>query len=102
MKLTRDIIKKISDIKNEPDWMRQFRLNAFDCFSKLDNPKFGPIIDIDFDSITYYKERVNELTNDWDKISCAIRNEFKDLGLIDAEKNYLDGIGAQYDSRTRK
>jgi len=98
MKLTRDIIKKISDIKNEPDWMRQFRLNAFDCFSKLDNPKFGPIIDIDFDSITYYKERVNELTNDWDKISCAIRNEFKDLGLIDAEKNYLDGIGAQYDS----
>jgi len=98
MKLTRDIIKEISTIKNEPDWMRKFRLDSFECFSNLDNPSWGPKIKVDFDSITYYKKRSNELTNDWDKISCAIRNEFKDLGVIDAEKKYLDGIGAQYDS----
>ncbi len=98
MKLTKDVIKEISRIKNEPNWMLDFRLNAFECFSKMDNPDFGPKINIDFDSITYYKKRENELTNDWEKISCSIRNEFKDLGVIDAENKYLDGMGAQYDS----
>ena len=98
MKLTRDVIKNISKIKNEPDWMREFRLNAFEHFVNTPNPNWGPKININFDSITYYKERANELTNDWEKISCAIRNEFKDLGVIDAENKYLDGMGAQYDS----
>lgn len=98
MKLTRDVVKKISRIKNEPEWMTEFRVKSFECFDKIDLPNFGPKINVDFDSITYYKERANELTNDWDKISCAIRNEFKDLGVIDAENKYLDGIGAQYDS----
>ena len=98
MKLTKEIINEISMIKNEPEWMREFRLNAFSCFSNSKDPSWGPKIDVDFDSITYYKKRTEELTNDWEKISCAIRNEFKDLGVIDAEKKYLDGIGAQYDS----
>ena len=98
MKLTKDIIKEISSIKNEPDWMLEFRIKAFEYFIKTDNPNWGPKIDVDFDSITFYKKRTEELTNDWEKISCAIRNEFKDLGVIDAENKYLDGIGAQYDS----
>ena len=98
MKLTADVVKNISTIKDEPEWMREFRLNSFSCFDKLGNPNWGPKINIDFDSITYYKERVNELTNDWEKISCSIRNEFKNLGVIDAENKYLDGMGAQYDS----
>ena len=98
MKLTKDVINEISSIKKEPKWMREFRLNSFDAFSKFEQPNFGPKINIDFDSITYYKKRDNELTNDWEKISCAIRNEFKDLGVIDAERKYLDGMGAQYDS----
>lgn len=98
MKLTREVVKEISKIKNEPEWMMNFRLKAMECFDKTDNPNWGPKIDIYFDTITYYKKRENELTNDWEKISCAIRNEFKDLGVIDAENKYLDGIGAQYDS----
>ena len=98
MKLTRNIVCEISKIKNEPEWMKQFRLNSLAFFNESEMPSWGPKIDIDFDSITYYKKRVNELTNDWDKINCSIRNEFKDLGLIDAENKYLDGIGAQYDS----
>jgi len=98
MKLTRDVVENISKIKNEPDWMRDFRIKAFESFDKMENPSWGPELDIDFNSITYYKERANELTNDWEKINCAIRNEFKDLGVIDAENKYLDGIGAQYDS----
>ena len=98
MKLTKEIIKEISSIKNEPEWMLEFRIKAFEHFLKTDNPSWGPEINIDFDSITYYKKRTEELTNDWEKISCAVRNEFKNLGVIDAEKKYLDGIGAQYDS----
>lgn len=98
MKLTKEIVKKISKIKNEPEWMTNFRLKSFESFVNTKNPKWGPEIKINFDSITYYKKRNNELTNDWNNISCAIRNEFKDLGVIDAEKKYLDGIGAQYDS----
>ncbi len=98
MKLTKEIVKEISTIKKEPSWMTEFRLNSFEAYEKLPLPSFGPKLDIDFDSITYYKKRTEDLTNDWEKISCSIRNEFKSLGVIDAEKNYLDGIGAQYDS----
>ena len=98
MKLTKEVIKEISNIKQEPEWMYEFRLRSFEYFDKAENPCWGPKIDVDFDSITYYKKRTEELTNDWEKISCAIRNEFKDLGVIDAERKYLDGIGAQYDS----
>ena len=98
MGLTREMVLEISKIKNEPDWMRDFRLNSFMYFDQAKNPSWGPKINVDFDSITYYKKRDNELTNDWEKISCAIRNEFKSLGVIDAEHKYLDGMGAQYDS----
>ena len=98
MKLTSSVIKEISNIKNEPEWMKEFRLKSFAYFNKCEEPKFGPKLKIDYDSITYYKKRRDELTNDWEKISCAIRNEFKDLGVIDAERKYLDGMGAQYDS----
>lgn len=98
MKLTRDIVEKISSIKNEPEWMRDFRVNSFLYFDKAKDPDWGPKIEADFDKITYYKERTQELTNDWEKINCAIRNEFRDLGVIAAENKYLDGIGAQYDS----
>ena len=98
MKLTKEIIKEISTIKNEPEWMYDFRIKAFECFESAKNPSWGSQIEVDFDSINYYKKRTEELTNDWEKISCAIRNEFKDLGVIDAENKYLDGIGAQYDS----
>ncbi len=98
MKLTREVVEEISRIKNEPLWMRQFRVKAWEYFDKAENPEWGPKIDVDFDAITYYKKRENQLTNDWEKINCAIRNEFKDLGVIEAENKYLDGIGAQYDS----
>ena len=98
MKLTRDVVREISSIKSEPNWMTEFRLKALDCFLNCEEPKFGPKLKIDYDTITYYKKRDNELTNDWEKISCAIRNEFNDLGVIDAERKYLDGMGAQYDS----
>ena len=98
MKLTTDVIKKISKIKNEDEFMYNFRLKCFEKFKELDEPNFGPKLNIDYDSITYYKDRINNLTDNWDNISCEVKKEFDDLGVIQAEKKYLDGIGAQYDS----
>jgi len=98
MRLTKDVVKKISSIKNEPDWMLDFRLNALEAFEKSSDPSFGPKLDIDYDSINYYKEREDNLTNNWDNISSDVRNIFDDLGVISAERKFLDGVGAQYDS----
>ncbi len=98
MKLTKEDIKKISSIKQEPTWMLEYRLKSYEAFKNSPNPNFGPKIDIDYDSINYYKQREEELTNDWNNISDEVRDVFDNLGVIDAEKQYLDGIGAQYDS----
>ena len=98
MKLTQEVIKKISKIKNEDEDMLNFRLKCLESFNSLPNPSFGPKINIDYDQITYYKERTNDITDNWNNISCEIKKEFDDLGVINAEKKYLDGIGAQYDS----
>ena len=98
MKLTKEVVKQISEIKKEPSWMLDFRLTALDAFNKSSNPNFGPKLDIDYDSINYYKQREDNLTDNWNNISCEVRNLFDDLGVISAEKKYLDGVGAQYDS----
>lgn len=98
MKLTEEDIKNISSIKKEPSWMLDFRLQAFNYFSSCENPNFGPKLDIDYDSINYYKKRQEELTDDWENLSNDVRDIFDNLGVIKAEKEYLDGMGAQYDS----
>lgn len=98
MKLTTEVVHEISKIKKEPKWMLDFRLQSLEVFQKSKNPSFGPDINIDYDSITYYKKREEELTNNWDNISQNVRKTFDDLGVIKAEQKYLDGIGAQYDS----
>ena len=98
MKLTGEVIKKISKIKQEDEYMLNFRLKCLEKFEELNNPNFGPKLNIDYDSITYYKERKENLTDNWDNISSEVKQEFDDLGVIKAEKKYLDGIGAQYDS----
>ena len=96
--LNEQFVIDLSKKKNEPEWMLEFRLKSFKKFQELDNPDFGPTIDIDFDNITYYKSDDKKLTNDWDKVSCNIRNSFKDLGVIDAENKYLGGVTNQFES----
>ena len=98
MKLTKDDIKNISSIKEEPSWMLDFRLQSFDYFQKAKEPNFGPKLNIDYDSINYYKKREENLTDNWNNISCEVRDVFDNLGVIKAEKEYLNGLGAQYDS----
>ena len=95
-----DIVKDISKIKKEPKWMLDLRLKAIESFNMQKMPKFGPKIDIDFNDITYYKKINEEVYNNWNDINKNIRNKFKDIGLEKAEKDYLGGIGIQYESET--
>lgn len=96
--LNKQFIIDLSKKKNEPDWMLEFRLKSYEKFCELDNPKFGPKIEIDFSNITYYKSQEEKITNDWKKVNCSIRNSFEKLGVIDAEKKYLGGVTNQFES----
>ena len=66
--LNEKFIRELSKKKGEPKWMLDFRLKSLKKFWELDNPSFGPEIDIDFDKINYYKSNPDKLTNDWDKL----------------------------------
>lgn len=90
-------VREISKIKNEPLWMTNFRINSYKKFEELDNPKFGPNLDIDFDLINYYK-KISDLKNNWNDVDKNIKDTFDEIGLIEAENKYLDGVGAQFDS----
>ena len=95
--LTKSKVIEISKNKNEPKWMRDFRVKSYEEFKKQDNPLFGPEIRIDFDEINYYK-KVSEQVDDWNKVPSDVKNIFDKIGLPDAEKKYLAGVGAQFES----
>lgn len=90
-------IKNISKLKEEPNWILEFRLKSLDKFLELELPKFGPELNIDFSKINYYK-KVGEKSTSWDNVDKTIKDTFKDLGVIDAEKKYLGAISNQYES----
>ena len=90
-------VLEISKIKNEPKWMREFRLNSYLKFEELSNPSFGPELKIDFDDITYYK-KIGDRETDWEKVPKDIKETFNKLGIIEAEQKYLAGVGAQVES----
>lgn len=98
--LNEDVVKKISELKHEPEWMKEFRLKSYETFSKFTMPSFGPDLDIDFNNIHYYKRISDKAFNNWESVRCDVKNTFDDIGLIDAEKKYLGGVGAQYDSES--
>lgn len=91
-------IKKISKTKKEPEWMKEFRLNSYHKFEEIPEPSFGPILDIDFDNITYYRKVTDKVEKSWDDVPKDVRDTFDKLGIPEAEKKYLAGIGAQYES----
>ena len=96
--LNENKVKKISEIKKEPEWMCDLRVKSYKEFIKQGLPSFGPEINIDFDKITYYRKIDDKISNKWDNVDTNIKNTFDDIGLIDQEKEYLDGLGVQYDS----
>ena len=97
-KLDEQFIIDLSTKKQEPKWMLDFRLQSFRKFQELDNPSFGPDIDIDFDKILYYKDNLQENVDDWNKVNDEIKDTFCNLGVIKAEKEYLGGVTNQYES----
>ena len=72
MKLNKEFIEKVSKSKGEPKWMLEFRLKSFEKFLELDNPSFGPKLDIDFDKINYYK-KISDVTDSWDNVDKDIK-----------------------------
>lgn len=91
-------IKEISKAKKEPKFMLEFRLKSYEEFVQKSNPNFGPELKIDFDKVNYYKKVQEKEENNWDNIECNIKETFEKVGVVSAEKKYLDGIGAQYES----
>ena len=97
--LTEDIVRQISKLKDEPEWMLEFRLKAFKAFQKMPMPSFGPDLSmLDFDSYTYFTRIANGETKNWDEVPETVKNTFQKLGIPEAEQKYLAGVSTQYES----
>ena len=97
--LSIDTIKTISKIKNEPDFMLDFRLKALDTFFKMKQPSFGPDLNfIDFQDYTYYTRVSDKISSSWDEVPEEIKNTFDKLGIPQAEQKFLSGVTTQYES----
>jgi Fe-S cluster assembly protein SufB len=97
--LTRETVEEISGFKEEPDWMLQYRLRAYEHFLKRPIPTWTDGLDkIDFDKIVYYRKPSEREEKSWDDVPEQIKATFERLGIPEAERKFLAGVGAQYDS----
>jgi Fe-S cluster assembly protein SufB len=94
-----DIVRQISKIKNEPEWMLDFRLKALKHFNQRVMPKWGvDLSSIKFEEIYYYLKPTERQGDTWEDVPEYIKNTFDKLGIPEAERKFLGGVGAQYDS----
>ncbi|WP_330654125.1 Fe-S cluster assembly protein SufB [Caproiciproducens sp. MSJ-32] len=97
--LTREIVMTISKEKNEPEWMTEFRLKSLEIYNELTLPTWGPSLDeLDMDNIVTYVRPKSKMAESWDEVPEDIKKTFDLLGIPEAEKTSLAGVGAQYDS----
>ncbi len=97
--LNEDIVREMSWMKGEPDWMRDFRLKALRHFGRRPMPSWGANLgNIDFNNIYYYIKPTDAQVNDWDMLPESIKNTYEKLGIPEAERKYLSGVTAQYES----
>ena len=97
--LSEEVIREISKIKNEPEWMLVFRLKAYEKFLELDNPSWGPdLSEIDFSEYTYYIRPSDKIGTTWEEVPETIKDTFDRLGIPEAEKKFLAGVHTQYES----
>jgi Fe-S cluster assembly protein SufB len=100
--LTEGLIREMSAMKEEPEWMLELRLEALETFYKLENPKWAgspEVLDaIDFDNIHYYVKATDTDSTNWEDVPEYIKDTFDKLGIPEAERQFLAGAGAQYDS----
>src|SRR5204863_187379 len=97
--LSAEVVAAISERKNEPDWMRKFRLKSLEYFMARPLPEWGgDLSQIDFDNIYCYIKPTAEQANTWEDLPPDIKNTWDRLGIPEAERNFLAGVGAQYES----
>ena len=97
--LDEEVINQMCEIKGEPDWMRQYRLEAYKIFKQKPMTKWGgDLSQLDFDDIYYYVKASDRSERSWDDVPDDIKNTFDRLGIPEAERKFLAGVGAQYDS----
>ena len=97
--LDENIVREISKMKNEPKWMLDCRLKGLEMFNKLEMPTWGPDLTcLNMDEISTYVKPKSDLNTSWDDVPEEIKNTFDALGIPEAEKKSLAGVGAQYDS----
>ena len=97
--LNEDIIRQISKLKNEPEWMLEYRLKSYKAFLKLPLPSFGPdLSSLDYDTYTYFTRLSNKESQNWDEVPETVKNTFDKLGIPEAEQKYLAGVSTQYES----
>lgn len=97
--LTEDIVLEISEKKNDPEWMRDFRLKSLEIYNKSEMPNWGPDISgLNVDNIVTYVKPNTEMSQSWEEVPEDIKSTFEKLGIPEAERKSLAGVGAQYDS----
>ncbi len=97
--LTPEIISEISERKNDPQWMREFRQKALEVYNELELPTWGPSLkELNMDEIATYVRPKTDMKSNWDDVPEDIKDTFDKLGIPEAEKKSLAGVGAQYDS----
>jgi len=97
--LSHELVDAISSHKDEPDWMRKFRHKSLDYFLARPMPSWGPDLSgIDFENIFYYIRPTEKQAKSWEDLPFEIRDTYDKLGIPEAEKKYLAGVGAQYES----
>ena len=97
--LTEEIVSRISDEKHDPDWMREFRLKSLRLYEQIPVPNWGPPVDgLDMDHIATYVRANTGMKGTWEEVPEDIKNTFEKLGIPQAERESLAGVGAQYDS----
>ena len=97
--LTKEIVEEISKQKNDPDWMREIRLHALEVYNSLELPTWGPDLSVlNMDEIATYVRPKSKISSSWEDVPEDIKDTFEKLGIPEAEKKSLAGVGAQYDS----
>jgi Fe-S cluster assembly protein SufB len=97
--LDREVVEQISYMKEEPQWMLEFRLKALDHFLKRPMPTWGADLSkLNLDDIYYYVKPAEAQGRSWDEVPDTIKNTFEKLGIPEAERKFLAGVGAQYES----
>jgi len=97
--LNAEVVRQISMMKNEPDWMLEFRLKALEHFQQRPIPTWGPDLSgLDLDNLYYYVRPSDHEGRTWDDVPDTIKETFERLGIPEAERKFLAGVGAQYES----